>query len=740
MEQTEKNFKETLALMLHISLLGMDQNFGCLREHCKRLLVNVIHSIHFRDSVNLSNHKNQTKEIINFLLNNKNQKLWQRENVNKSHWHLQSIQSVQFLTRWIVQVIYDKSNQETLAIQWSKSAIDWFLNSKSSFTASRSLQIYRGLRCFFSEKFNQNDFLSIVNHLKTNENASLRCEALILLKHWTLDIPKDSNTLQTWNELLWSCINALHADPILKPHVYVHALSLLSSILKRIDLNQDMPDASWSAHGSSVDSAKEIFDGVFSLAVKGIKNPDIRMQCEEFIASLLFLKQHEIISRHATWKHTAVIGMLPTILLYVTKQRSSLAHDKITKMSNDGVNHGSIPFSQFKNHVVELTSACQRFFEQIHQTEISKIFHECTADKFAATNSITLVDQLIPKLVSGWINHTQCADLHCIKLLLDLLDVNNAKKSNKRQFEYNKQLLCILHGALKSLDWKNSAAVLNFDSSMFDKITELLSTDLWKEATMILEVMVKFDNESSVSPSSMCDDSGSDLTQSTISTVLGTKLLCQSKIVVQSANHAFTTDILTDSASDCSDRSKQHNFKHMKCTSSKDIQYLFSPRKLRKYNNVDDTNLHDLHMSDISVQPRLHQFSNQLNVPTTVDKASSPTPGGNNAPWGLLFAQRPNKSFFSPVPVQNERLRNDENIPSIRNVENAESHANALINKTRIKCGEPSQSCSDSMSADPATSNKSATYAVTNVEALGQANPNNQQASEAAQATGIIYS
>ena len=51
------------------------------------------------------------------------------------------------------------------------------------------------------------------------------------------------------------------------------------------------------------------------------------------------------------------------------------------------------------------------------------------------------------------------------------------------------------------MDRLNESELSEVESNFFDRITDLLATNLWREATMILEVVVKFNNNSSESAS-----------------------------------------------------------------------------------------------------------------------------------------------------------------------------------------------------------------------------------------------
>eukprot|EP01084_Bolivina_argentea_P282136 482892_1 len=303
---------------------------------------------------------------------------------------------------------------------------------------------------------------------------SLWSEILILMKTWTTHIPTTES--ETWCTLIWNTINICRTEPSYRPHVYIHGLSLLASILQFLDLSGNnnniwdlvINDITNNMIDINVDRGKKTndFDGIQSLVFKGLLCETTRKHSEQFLSGLTLMDEHEMISTNLARVHMTVIAQLPGICYYL--QQKNIFNLTIQK------------------HMQNMSRCIATLFYQLDMKEVALPFdnvQHLDVDKFL---SKTL------KSIAEWISLTPSADINTVRLLLDLLEHTDN--------EYRRQVLCILHGILLWIDWEESA-LSEVDSNFFDRITDLLATNLWREATMILEVVVKFNNNSSESPS-----------------------------------------------------------------------------------------------------------------------------------------------------------------------------------------------------------------------------------------------
>ena len=267
MDPSDDDFTENIALMLHVAILGLDHPFRSLGEHCKRLLMNLIHSIHFRDNkmmilqsqsqqnekeinnknndqhANIVENKPQSaQELMLFLVSRRGKLMWQREMICPQQLFLTSSRYLQFLVQWLIYVITDEKCKNAAKL-WGNAAIEWVEKCSSAFIACRSIQIYRSLQGSFENKFNKDVFDKLINILQDPSKFSLWPEILLLMKTWTTHIP--TTEIKIWCKLIWNCINICKYEPASRPHVYVHALSLLASILQFLDLSSHSHGNIW---------------------------------------------------------------------------------------------------------------------------------------------------------------------------------------------------------------------------------------------------------------------------------------------------------------------------------------------------------------------------------------------------------------------------------------------------------------------------------------------------------------
>ena len=236
MDPSDDDFSENLALMLHVVILGLDHPFRSMGEHCKRLLMNVIHCIHFRDHHSENEKPQSAQELMMYLVAKRGKQMWCREMICPQHLSLTSSRYLQFLVQWLVDVVSDKDCKE-VATFWGNAAIEWMGKCTSSFLACRSIQIYRSLQGSFANKFNKEVFDSLITTLEDHSKSNLWSEIFIVMKTWTTHIPLSE--LDIWLKLIWNTINVCKCDPANRPHVYVRGLSLLASILQFLDLKRN---------------------------------------------------------------------------------------------------------------------------------------------------------------------------------------------------------------------------------------------------------------------------------------------------------------------------------------------------------------------------------------------------------------------------------------------------------------------------------------------------------------------
>ena len=619
MDPTDDDFNQNLALMLHVAILGLDHPFRSLGEHCKRLLMNVIHCIHFRDN-HLEKEKPQSaQELMMYLVSKRGKQMWCREMICPQHLSLTSSRYLQFLVQWLVDVVSEKECKK-VATFWGDAAIKWMEKCSSSFLACRSIQIYRSLQGSFLSKYNKEVFGSLMNTLEDQSKCNLWPEIFIVMKTWTPHIPLSE--LDVWSKLIWNTMNICKCEPASRPHVYVHGLSLLASILQFLDLKKN--NEIWDQVINDVDDymidggKRSEFEGIQSFVVKGLLCDSTRRQSEEFLNGLTLMDDHPVICSKSARLHMTVVAQIPSICHYLQQNTNTVL---------------------IQEH---LQSMCRTIAALFHQKEITEI-----ASRFDKILTYD-VDKLLSKIlkpIAAWISEEAQADINVVKMLLDLLEHTDTS--------YKRHVLCVLHGILLWVDWDESE-LSEVESNFFDRITDLLATNLWREATMILEVVVKFNNNSSESASLLFshDDNFKSPQKG---------ILCLNPLMVQSPNEFF----------DGSPHKKQigyHQTSRLECADqrggfrpsavSRDIPP-FSP------NNLKTKSVQHQRRQNIQLQRRYSADESQLNPshreqipdqPWTPKKTHKSGRNGKKmvsaalASWQLVVDETKNETNCSPLP------------------------------------------------------------------------------------------
>ena len=658
MDLNDIHFMQNLALMLHVGILGLDHPFKSLSEHCKRLLMNLIHSIHFRDistDDNVEDHAPEAQELMNYLVSKRNQSMWDREIINdKNIYNLKSSKYLSFLVQWLITVITKKQKCIDIPKIWSKSTINWMQQTKSPLIACRSLQIYRSLQRFLNDdKFDVNVFDNFIEILKDELKSQLWCDMLVIMRDWVGCLVLKNNIDNTiWIKMFWSAAVICHKETFNRPHIYVHGLSLLANILK--ELGFDEFGKLWDIILKNVPTNHiKQFKGIQPIITKGLIFESTKMQSEQFLAGLMLLNYHPIISSHneQTRLHLTFVSILPSICLHLQTMNANNNQNDILS----------------KDHLITICKYVSTCFKSLKENDsndnVIYTFDQLSSI-FANIEEYSDVKQFLGDIIIGvskWINMSASSDYHCTKLLLNLLSKSN-------DIMYQKQILYCLHGILCNISWINSDLKM-VEPSFFDKINELLHHDiLWKEAILITEIIVKVNNDSSKSVSLLYPPilHPNNMNQSINNSQL--KAITYNNISPSRIKNPMVSLELNDEYTDNLDNiSRSHH--ELLCDNMDEYSQGNYESKNLKHNKNFEPNRANKELPPPFSSPNIHINTHKSNK-KNANKIKTLTPPNKNVinkkVWKEVIKESQNDSCFSPKPIKFNR----NNIESPKNVNN----------------------------------------------------------------------
>merc|ERR1719474_1335795 len=362
------------------------------------------------------------------------------------------------------------------------------------------------------------------------------------------------------------------------------------------------------------------FEGIQSLVIRGLLCDATRRQSEEFLSGLTLMDDHPVIYTKPARLQMTVIAQIPGICFYLQQTTNSVL---------------------IQEHQQAMCRTIAALFYQLERAEIASRFDSIVTydvDKFLCK---------ILKPIAEWISTEPDADMNVVKMLMDLLEHSDTC--------YKRHVLCVLHGILLWIDWDESE-LSEVESNFFDRITDLLATNLWREATMILEVVVKFNNNSSESASLLFSPDPNFLSPQK-------GILCLDPAMLQSRNEFF----------DGSPDQKQigyHHSAHFECADhrggfrpsavSRDLPP-FSPHNLKtksvQQQRRKNIQLQRRHSAGSSEQSAFRQHRGHIpNQPWTPENAQKPGRDGKKmvsaalASWQLVVNETKNETNCSPLP------------------------------------------------------------------------------------------
>jgi hypothetical protein len=387
--ETSQCFREHLPIIFHLAFLGLDYRHVLVYEHCRIILLNVIHALVVVPlaavvlsppspgsapsesggtvpSISTTTSNSSTSslaspsveqhrafeeglELERFLKAHANKQLWTNEDIALKKTEIKSAQQVANLVTSIVSVL--KSVGIDLAEAWATQALSWAVNCPSWHISGRSFQIYRALHPSMTRDA-QNDLLEcLLRTLATsrrNPRESLPQSIEILLTFQSLVKSMSSQKLILFPQLFWAAAALAQSD--YEQHFF-HASQLLLDLLERINFGDRYVQ---NVFGASVPKDwHPSFPGLQPLVLRGLFSEPNEVKTVQLLSLLTLIPYNDLIHPDGGPLSRFMTNLLALLPYICANYRS---HSSVSESSSQN----SIPMALVAERLSQAAGLAQR--------------------------------------------------------------------------------------------------------------------------------------------------------------------------------------------------------------------------------------------------------------------------------------------------------------------------------------------------------------------------------------------
>lgn len=354
--ETSEQFRDHLPIIFQLAFLGIDFPNSLVYEHCRIILLNVIHSLIVLPLEQIDNKSwalqekySEALHLVEYLRANQGEPLWAHEDVTMKKPEIRSASQLTSLVQAIIKAFSPVNRPTTtsgggdLAETWATQALTWAVHGQSWHITGRSFQIYRALRPAITRDA-QNDLLECLlrsmstkqtkrrssragngaTSTQSRENLALTIEVLITLQ--TLVRAQSAQKLILFPQMFWTSVALLHTD--YEQH-YLAALKLLSDLLDRLDLSDTYVQNVFSA--SIPKEWQPPFRGIQHLVARGLFSQMGEQKAIDVLSKLILIPFDRVLHPEPGRLLHIIICLLP----FVCSNMRSPSGSHLKRQSSD---------------------------------------------------------------------------------------------------------------------------------------------------------------------------------------------------------------------------------------------------------------------------------------------------------------------------------------------------------------------------------------------------------------------
>ncbi|KAG0168637.1 Cell morphogenesis protein PAG1 [Apophysomyces sp. BC1034] len=290
-----------LPLLLHSIFVQLDHLTSIVCDQSRCFLINLIHSIVVRQSMDSENSRKAT-EVIQWLTSKEGKRLWAYENITSKNRRLQSANELKELLQKVVDVF--SREDPDLRQKWGETALKWATCCSVRHIACRSFQCFRALMPAFNQHMLA-DMLARLSNTIADKSDDIRGFALeIILTLMEVAGAMDKTQIEQFPQLFWAAVACLYSPYEAENS---EALLLLRIVLDKYGFSPELADSfpkNWSS----------AFDGLQPLLLKAIQFSSAEEQSFSILSSIMLINNPPLIDPSETRMMYLLLGSLPRLL------------------------------------------------------------------------------------------------------------------------------------------------------------------------------------------------------------------------------------------------------------------------------------------------------------------------------------------------------------------------------------------------------------------------------------------
>lgn len=463
--EVSHEFLPHLSVIMHQVFMGFDNPQSVVYEHCRLLLLNLIHSVVVQDIESREERPEELEEYLEatdleeYLKMREAKQLWINEDISLRRVELASSKELIRLAEQVVKVF--ARSKVALAEEWATEALTWAISCPSFHLVNRSYQMYRALLPYAKEvKITPIDMLeSMLVRIgdRTSENLSVSLEILLTLQAIVDSL--DTAKLWLYPQIFWAAIALLHSDFEQEFHL---AIKLLTKIVTRFkgfsDIAAQNVFLTYSPKGW-----EPPFEGVQKLVLRGILSVETLASSVELLSKFIPMQSEKLFEPEPLRLQSNILGLVVYMGLHVGEENA--AHECYGMAG-------------------ALAEACLA----TSQSKLGKIFSHYRKKQYP--NMESFFDELAKAFVEAFFPTHAATAFNFLFDVLDKLEENWKGGSAVAAAGYHKAVLVLLRYLTAEVDLVilPQPKLAKWLSCLARFVTA--NSSLWKDALRVLECIV----------------------------------------------------------------------------------------------------------------------------------------------------------------------------------------------------------------------------------------------------------
>lgn len=305
-----------LPLLLHTIFVQLDHLTSIVCDQSRCLLINLIHAIVVRQSLDADMSK-QGLDVIEWLTSKEGKRLWAYENITPTK--NRRLQSTQELKDLVQRVLYVFSHEDRdLRQKWGETALKWATCCSVRHIACRSFQCFRGLMPAFNQHMLA-DMLARLSNTVADKSEDIRGFSLEIILTLT-DVARamDPTQIEQFPQLFWAAVACLYSP---FPSEHAEALALLEVVLNKLlrpSITDTLLTDSFPVHWATE------FDGLQPLLLKGLQFTMAEEKTWSLLRRIMLLDNLPLIDPAPTRFMYLLLGAIPRLLNGLDQQQENV--------------------------------------------------------------------------------------------------------------------------------------------------------------------------------------------------------------------------------------------------------------------------------------------------------------------------------------------------------------------------------------------------------------------------------